>query len=132
MTIFESKITVKHHVDKVYQFLSDLNNHQQLMPENISNWSSTEDEIRFSIQNMVKLALKVAERIENSSIIIKPSEQPPFTVELQWSVLSQQAHETLVTFRIAADLNMMMKMMASGPLQKLADHETRQLARIFN
>ncbi|HEY0899586.1 MAG TPA: SRPBCC family protein, partial [Sphingobacteriaceae bacterium] len=46
MTVFESKTVIAKPVADVYSFLSDINNHEQLMPENVSNWSSTHDEAR--------------------------------------------------------------------------------------
>ena len=55
MTVIESTVELDFPVDKVYLFLEDLNNHQQLMPENIYNWSSTRDEASFTIENMAKL-----------------------------------------------------------------------------
>ncbi len=127
MTIIESKAHVKKPVSEVFNFLSDLNNHQQLMPENIYNWSSTTDEARFTIQNMAKLALKVSDRQKDKSITIVPSEEAPFAVELKWT-LSDKDGATEAALVISADLNMMMKMLASGPLQKLADHQTKSLA----
>lgn len=130
MTTIESSSIINKPVNVVYAFLSDLNNHQQLMPENIYNWSSTTDEARFTIQNMAKLALRVSSRIENSEIIIVPFEEAPFPLELRWSVAENGANETAATLTIAAELNMMMKMLASGPLQKLADHQISTLQSI--
>ncbi len=131
MTIIESSTVISKPVSEVYAFLADLNNHQQLMPENIYNWSSTEDEARFTIQNMAKLALKVSSRAPNKEIIAVPSEEAPFALELKWSVLEKDAALTEARFTISADLNMMMKMLASGPLQKLADHETKILKKVL-
>ena len=68
MTIIESKTSVNRPINEVYAFLTDLNNHQQLMPENIYNWSSTEDEAKFTIQNMAKLALKVSSRTKTKKL----------------------------------------------------------------
>jgi len=130
MTIIESKKIIAKSIADVYGFLADLNNHQQLMPENIYNWSSTATEARFTIQNMAKLALKVGELVPNQSIQVIPAETPPFEMELKW-LLTANGDSTDVTYRISADLNMMMKMLASGPLQKLADHETARLAEVL-
>ena len=127
MTTIQSKTIVNKPVNEVYAFLADLNNHQQLMPENIYNWSSTTDEARFTIQNMAKLALKVSSRTENREIIIIPSEQAPFPVELKWTLNDLGDGTTEAVHTISAELNMMMKMLASGPLQKLADHQTEKL-----
>jgi len=131
MTTFESKVNINKPVNGVYQFLADMNNHQQLMPDNIQDWTSTTDEARFGIQNMAKLALRIDSRIENTEINIIPFEKPPFALELKW-VLDASGSSTEVQFTIAADLNMMMKMLASGPLQKLADHETQKLAELLS
>src|ERR1700744_2787192 len=118
MTLFESKVSINRPVNEVYQFLADMNNHQQLMPDNIHDWSSTVDEARFNIQNMATLAIRIENRISNSEIRIIPFEKPPFDLELKW-VLNLTDNVTDVAFSITADLNMMMKMLASGPLQKL-------------
>jgi carbon monoxide dehydrogenase subunit G len=131
MTTFESKVHINKPVNEVYQFLADMNNHQRLMPDNIQDWSSTTDEARFGIQNMAKLALRIDNKIENAEIRIIPFEKPPFDLELKWT-LNASGSSTEVTFTITADLNMMMKMLASGSLQKLADHETQRLAELLS
>ncbi len=128
MTIIESTTQLNKPVAEVYAFLSNLNNHQQLMPENIYNWSSTEDEASFTIQNMAKLAIKINSRIENQELTAVPTEKAPFDVELKWNVEANANGGTTAKHTISADLNMMMKMLASGPLQKLADHQTSKLA----
>ena len=131
MTIIESTVELNFTTDKVYDFLADLNNHQQLMPENIYNWSSTEDEASFTIQNMAKLAIKISSRVPNTEIVAIPTEKPPFDVELKWTVEQNDNGGTIAKHIISADLNMMMKMLASGPLQKLADHQTTKLKEIL-
>ncbi|TDQ07076.1 SRPBCC family protein [Pedobacter metabolipauper] len=131
MTLIESTTEVNLPVEKVYSFLADLNNHKQLMPENIYNWSSTEDEASFTIQNMAKLAIKISNRVENQEITAIPTEKPPFDVELKWTVTDNGNGGTIAKHIISADLNMMMKMLAAGPLQKLADHQTQKLAEVL-
>ena len=127
MTIIQNNAVINKPIHEVYTFLSDLNNHEQLMPENIYNWSSTADEARFSIKNMAKLALKISQRVENKEIVCVPAEEAPFEVKLSWKVEEVSASETNATFIIEAELNMMMKMMASGPLKKLVDHQVSKL-----
>lgn len=130
-TIISSTVTLSKPINEVYTFLADLNNHQQLMPENIYNWSSTTDEARFTIQNMAKLAIKISSRKPNEEIIAIPSEEAPFELELKWNLKDLGNGSTEATHTLSAELNMMMKMLASGPLQKLADHQTAQLKAIL-
>ncbi|AYL94976.1 SRPBCC family protein [Mucilaginibacter celer] len=131
MNTFTSKVSINKPLNVVYDFLTDFNNHQKLMPDNIQEWTSTTDEARFSIQNMAKLALKISERIPGQLITIIPAEKPPFDLELKWSLSFDNDH-TDVLFTIGAELSMMMKMLASGPLQKLADHETQSLLNLLS
>lgn len=131
MNTFTSKVSINKPLRAVYDFLADFNNHRQLMPDNIQEWASTADEARFSIQNMAKLALKISERVPDELITIIPAEKPPFDLELKWSLSFDNDH-TDVVFTIGAELSMMMKMLASGPLQKLADHETQSLLNLLS
>jgi len=131
MTVIESATVVNQPLEKVYTFLADLNNHQQLMPENIYNWSSTADDASFTIQNMAKLAIKISSRTPNQELIAIPSEKAPFDIELKWTVADNGDGTTTATHIISADLNMMMKMLAAGPLKKLADHQTERLQEIL-
>jgi|SRR5690554_6215855 len=131
MTTIQSSVTVDQPAEQVYAFLADCNNHEALMPDNIYNWSSTRDEARFTIQNMAKLALKVGQRDENREVVFVPSEKAPFDVTLRWKLAAPAEGKTTATLLIEADLNMMMKMLASGPLQKLVDHQVAKLAEIL-
>jgi hypothetical protein len=130
MTVFESKVRINKPVASVYNFLSDFNNHQQLMPDSISSWSSDVDNASFTVQNMAKLVLKISNRIENSSVIIVPAAAVPFNVDIRWVTVDLGDGTTEAVLTLSAELNMMMKMMASGPLQKLVDYKTAALARV--
>ncbi len=131
-TSITSTVTLNKPIAEVYTFLADLNNHQQLMPENIYNWSSTSDEAAFTIQNMAKLAIKVTSRIPNEEIVAIPSAEAPFDLELKWELKDLENGTTEATHTISAELNMMLKMLASGPLQQLADHQTAKLKALFS
>jgi carbon monoxide dehydrogenase subunit G len=132
MTNIESTVTIERPINEVFNFLADLNNHQQLMPENIYNWSSTKDEVRFTIQNMAKLALKVSSMTQDKEIVVKPSEAAPFDLELKWTLNDLGEGKTEASHTFSAELNMMMKMIVSAPLQKLVDHQTSQLKVILS
>lgn len=131
MTVIESSVQIGKPVSEVYTFLSDLNNYQQLMPENIYNWTSTKDDASFTIQNMAKLAIKISERVENKEVVAIPSEKAPFDIELKWTVADNGDGTTTATHIITADLNMMMKMLAAGPLKSLVEHQTSRLKEIL-
>lgn len=131
MTVFESKEQINKPVQEVFAFLADFNNHKQLMPDSISEWSSSADDASFSIQNMGRLALKISNRIHDTSVIIIPSSTVPFDIELRWVIadLGNGTSEAILT--VSAELNMMMKMLASSPLKKLTEHQVIALKKIL-
>src|SRR5690606_36971534 len=131
MTTIRNQITVDKPVSDVYAFLADCNNHEQLMPDSVYNWSSTRDEAQFTIQNMAKLALKVDRRIENTEVTFVPSENAPFDVTLKWKVTPAGNDVSVAELTIEAELNMMMKMLALKPLQKLVDSQLEALKKIL-
>lgn len=129
MSTFKSTTRIKRPVKEIYDFLADMNNHERLVPaDEITDWSSTADEASFTVRNILKLWLKMGERVTDKEITLIPAAKPPFDIEMKWELLVDGEY-TDVVFTIEADLNMMLKMMASGPLQKLADDES---ANLFN
>lgn len=131
MTVIQNTVEINKPVSEVYNFLSDMNNHEQLMPDNIVNWTSTADETRFTIKNMAKLSLRISERLENKELVSVPIEEAPFPLTLRWQLEHTSENSTNATFIIEAGLNMMMKMMASGPLQKLVDYQVNRLKEVL-
>ena len=128
MSTFKSNTRIKRPAKEIYDFLADINNHERLAPdEEITDWSSTGDVASFTVRNILKLSLKL-ERTPDTMVKLVPASKPPFNIEMTWE-LSVDGEYTDVIFTIEADLNMMMKMVASGPLQKLADDES---ANLFN
>ncbi|OYD41118.1 SRPBCC family protein [Sphingobacterium cellulitidis] len=131
MTIIQNTVEINKPVAEVYAFLADMNHHEQLMPENIEKWTSTADEARFTIKNMAKLSLRISERLENKELVSVPIEEAPFPLTLRWKLEPTSENSTNATFVIEAGLNMMMKMMASGPLQKLVDFQIGKLKEVL-
>lgn len=130
MTTIESKRAINAPIEQVYNFLEDCNNHEQLQPDNIYNWESTKDEASFTIQNMAKLALTIDKRIPNSEILLLPIGEAPFDVSITWK-LNPLESGTEATLTLKAELNMMLKMIASGPLQKLVEFQLEKLSEKF-
>jgi carbon monoxide dehydrogenase subunit G len=129
MSTFQSSTRIKRPAKEIYAFLADMNNHERLAPsDEITDWSSTVDEASFTVRNILKLSLKIGERVTDKEIKLIPAAKPPFNIEMKWE-LSVDGEYTDVIFTIKADLNMMLKMAASGLLQKLADDES---ANLFN
>lgn len=127
MTIIQSEqVQINKPLAEVFVFLGNANNHQKLMPESIYNWSSTEDECKFTIQNMAKLELKISERDPAGKVVIIPSAKAPFDIKIEW-LLTENPNGCTAQMNIHADLNPFIKMMAVAPLTKLVNHQVQAL-----
>ena len=116
MTRLESDIvTVNKPAKEVFAFLSDFNNYKRLMPEQVSDWESTADQCSFTIKGMGSLGMKIKERIPDTSVVIEKNGKAPFDFLLSCTISPKQDQSDVQLF-FDADLNPMMKMMASKPL----------------
>ena len=116
MTRLESdKVILSKSAEEVYNFLSDFNNFGHLMPEQIADWKSTNDECSFTIKGMASLGMKMVEKTPNSFIKIVRNGKAPFDFMLNVHIEDMQTQSS-VQLAFDADLSTMMKMMASKPL----------------
>jgi carbon monoxide dehydrogenase subunit G len=117
MTRIESdKKIVNKSPEVVFNFLSNFNNFQKLMPEQVTNWQSTEDECSFTIAGMASLGMKIMEKKPHSFILVGKNGSAPFDFTLECMLAEKNSSETEAQLAFNADLNPMLKMMAVKPL----------------
>src|SRR6478609_4073318 len=108
MTRLESdKVTVQKSAKEVFEFLSDFNNYRRLMPEQVTDWTSTPDECSFTIKGMATLGMKMKEKIPYSTVVIEKNGKAPFDFLLTCALEDRQATCDAQLF-FDADLNPML------------------------
>ncbi len=116
MTKIDSEtVTVQKSAEEVFNFLGNFNNFQKLMPEQVTNWESTDDECSFTIAGMATLGMKIQEKKPNSLIKVMRHGKAPFDFILNCNI-EEKGSESSVQLSFDADLNPMLKMMAVKPL----------------
>jgi len=128
MQIIESeRIIINNSQEKIFGFLSNFNNFGRLMPEQVVNWHSTEDECSFTIKGMADLSMKITEKKPSSMLIMKSTGKSPFEFELISEIekVSDNKSYSKLTFR--ANMNPMLSMLASKPLQNFVNILNQQL-----
>ena len=116
MTKLESeKVTIDKTAKEVYDFLSDFNNFERLMPEQVTDWKSTTEECTFTIKGMATLGMRIVEKTPNSFIKVEKHGSAPFDFTLHCMIDDLQ-DRCAVQLAFDAELNPVMKMMASKPL----------------
>ena len=132
MTSFKSdKILINKSQEDLYAFLSDFNNFEKLMPEQVTNWKATYDSCSFTIQGMADLAMTMGQQTEYSQITYNSVGEKPFRFDLKTHFSLADNDQTETHIILNADLNPMIKMMASRPLQNFVNLLVNKLKEVI-
>ncbi len=100
------------------------------MPEQVTNWKSTNESCSFTIQGMADLAMKMGERTEFSKVIYVSDGNKPFAFDLNTDI-NANGDNSETQIILNADLNPMLKMMASRPLQNFVNMLVNKLKEVI-
>lgn len=102
--------------EEVYNFLSDLKNFEQLMPESIDKFEILdEDTFLFALKGMPQIVLKRKEQVPFERIVLgAASDKLPFTLSAFITPLGANESEVLLSFE--GTFNAMMAMMIKNPI----------------
>ena len=102
---------------ELFEYIGDMNNMPSVLPEQVVNVTADYDNLSFTIQGMGSVALRVNKREPNKFIQLVPEGKVPFQFALNIYIRGGEQSECY--FEIDAQLNPLMQMMASRPLQNL-------------
>ena len=125
--------TKKHVINKsqkeFFEFLTNLNNFEQLMPENTDKFEVDGDSFLFSLKGMPEIRLVAKEKQEFDKIVLgAASSKLNFTLTAQINAISENSCETQLLFE--GDFNPMMAMMVKSPLQKFINTLTENASKL--
>ena len=120
MNLETPKITVLKSQKELFEFLTDLNNFEQLMPKNKEKFEVDGDSFIFSLKGMPEIRLVLKEKNEFDKVVLgAASSKLAFTLTTNISEVSTASSEVQILF--TGDFNPMMAMMIKKPLQKFID-----------
>jgi len=112
-----------------FEFLTDLNNFEQLMPENNTKFEVEGDSFIFGLKGMPEIRLVVKEKQEFDKIVLgAASSKLDFSLTVNIDKVSETSCETQLLFE--GDFNPMMAMMVKGPLQKFINTLTENASKL--
>ena len=114
----------------LFDFLGDLTNYEQLMPEQITDWDAEKDRFRFSVPGMTEIGMKLSEVKRYERIVLLPDGKAPFDFSLSF-IISTDDDIQRVQIIFDAEMPAMFSMMAKRPLQNLIDHMIGSLNNNF-
>ena len=115
MTKIETdKVDINSSAENIFKFLSEINNLEKLMPEQVVNWQSAGDECSFTIKGMGNIAMRIAERIPTSEVkIVSTKGILKFNLNCLIEKSTDKCNAQLI---LEAELNPMTKMLVEKPL----------------
>jgi carbon monoxide dehydrogenase subunit G len=119
--------------EQVFEYLSNFNNFEKLMPEQVTDWSSDENSCTFTIQGMTTLTLVYKTREPYHTIEVEPEGKTPIHFNLLVKLFESENDPAKTTgiIEIDADLNPMMAMIARKPFENLVNVMAEKLNRVF-
>ena len=134
MTRIESKkVEVNNSQENIFNFLTDFNNFEKLMPEGkISQWTSTSNECSFNINGMASIGMKIIEKSPFSSIKIVSHGKNPFEFILNVDIEAITPDQSVAQLIFEADINPFLKMMVEKPLTNFFNMLADKLKEISN
>ena len=131
MTRIESKhVEILRPAQDVYTFLQDMNNFQQLLPQDrISDWKSDGVSCSFKVAGAATIGLRLDGGTAPNHVRLKSTERSPFPFTLDVH-LDGDGDITQAYQVFEADLNPFIKMMVESPLKNLFDHIADRMVQI--
>ncbi|MDE6483306.1 MAG: SRPBCC family protein [Rikenellaceae bacterium] len=116
--------------EAIYAVLSDFGNFTPIVADKVEEWNATEETCSFKVKGFT-VKLRMVEREPNKLVKITGDDLPfEFFFWIQLKSVAPDDTRMLLTLR--AELNMMMKMMIGGKLQKGLDDMAEKIAAAFN
>ena len=129
MNLETKKSVINKSQKEFFEFLSDLNNFEQLMPENTDKFEVDGESFIFSLKGMPEIRLVVKEKQEFDKIILgAASSKLNFSLTVLIDEVSINTCESQLFFE--GDFNPMMAMMVKKPLQKFIDTLTENSSKL--
>lgn len=117
MNLKSNSIITQKSQKELFEFLTDLNNFEQLMPENTEKFEVDGESFIFGLKGMPEIRLILKEKSEFNQIVLgAASSKLPFTLTVDIIEVDETMSESIINFE--GNFNSMMAMMIKKPLQK--------------
>ncbi len=128
MNLESPKVTLNKSAQNAFDFLSNVKNFEQLMPENISKFEVLgQDTFVFALKGMPEIELKKKEVIPPNKIVLGAAGgKLDFSLTGNIKAISETSSNVQLVFE--GDFNPMMAMMIKGPISKFIETLVNNMA----
>lgn len=130
MFIETPKAQVAKSKEETFNYLNDLSNFRQLMPENIDKFEVlNENRFLFALKGMPEIVLEKKEQTPFDQLVLgAASEKLPFTLTADISEVGSEQSEVVLSFK--GEFNAMMAMMIKSPITNFINTLSTNLGKI--
>lgn len=129
MNIKGNTVSVKKSQKEMFEFLTDLQNFEQLMPESIQKFEVDGDSFIFGLKGMPEIRLVLKDTTEYSNITLgAASSKLDFQLVADIEEIDDNSSEVTLDFN--GKFNMMMAMMVKKPLTSFIETLTDNLDKL--
>ncbi len=129
MNIEGNNITVNKSQEDLFNFLTQLENFKQLMPENTEKFEVDGESFIFGLKGMPEIRLVMKEKTEFSNVTLgAASSKLPFTLAADIEAVSDNQSKAQLKFE--SSFNPMMAMMVKKPLTSFINTLTENLEKL--
>jgi ribosome-associated toxin RatA of RatAB toxin-antitoxin module len=121
MNLESPKVTIGKSAQELFDLLSNVQNFEKLMPENIAKFEVIgDDAFIFGLKGMPEIKLKMKEKVAPNKIVLgAASDKLPFTLVANINAITDNSSDVKLDFE--GDFNPMMAMMIKGPIGKFIE-----------
>lgn len=121
MNLESSKVTTQKSQAEMFNFLTQVENYKQVMPESLEKFEVTGPQtFLFSLKGMPEIELEIKETREPELVVLgSTSDKFNFSIDLNIEPAGDNQSEVQLFF--TGKFNAMMAMMVKGPLKKFID-----------
>lgn len=130
MNLESPTVTVNKSQKEIFDFLTNVANFEQLMPESKQKFEKLSDtRFLFQLKGMPELVLEQKESTESSKVVLgAASDKLPFTLTADIVKVDDQKSTTQLLFE--GQFNPMMSMMIKKPIQSFINTLSEKIAQI--
>lgn len=130
MNLESPKVTTQKNQQEMFNFLTDVNNYEQVMPESLEKFEATsQDTFLFSLKGMPEIELQIKETREPELVVLgSTSDKFNFSIDLIIEPVGEDQSEVQLLF--AGKFNTMMAMMVKGSLKKFINTLSENIAKV--
>jgi len=120
-------VVIQRNPEHIFDFLSNFDHFNHLLPEQVLNWKSAGEECSFEVKGLATIGLRIVEKIPFTLINMKGEGRIPFPFSFNIHIKKKTETQSEVQIIALAEMNPFIAMMAEKPLANLVDEIVTRL-----